>query len=152
MDLTCRMVGSWLKITVRSMWVIERENAPWCIPVERPILIRVDFEKFIKRTDKYPNGATRRFPVSETPVLRMRVAAWLYISWFSISSSFSLPNKRDSESSETSFPDLYEAGIVEIQSGLEKGLFTSVDLVKVRRFNKNNETTSITILFDSRHI
>lgn len=28
-------------------------------------------------------------------------------------------------------PDLYEASISELQEGLEKGLFTSVDLVKV---------------------
>lgn len=30
------------------------------------------------------------------------------------------------------YPDLYEASIVELQSGLEKNQFTSVDLVKVR--------------------
>jgi hypothetical protein len=30
-------------------------------------------------------------------------------------------------------PDLYEASIAEIQEGLEKGMFTSVDLVKVRQ-------------------
>lgn len=29
------------------------------------------------------------------------------------------------------YPDLYEASIVELQSGLEKNQFTSVDLVKV---------------------
>lgn len=29
------------------------------------------------------------------------------------------------------FPDLYEASITELQDGLQKGLFTSVDLVKV---------------------
>ena len=29
------------------------------------------------------------------------------------------------------FPDLYEASIAELQDGMEKGLFTSVDLVKV---------------------
>ena len=29
------------------------------------------------------------------------------------------------------FPDLYEASIAELQGGLEKGLFTSEDLVKV---------------------
>lgn len=31
------------------------------------------------------------------------------------------------------FPDLYEASIAELQDGLEKGHFTSVDLVKVTR-------------------
>lgn len=30
------------------------------------------------------------------------------------------------------YPDLYEASIAELQSGLEKNQFTSVDLVKVR--------------------
>ena len=29
------------------------------------------------------------------------------------------------------FPDLYEASIAELQLGLDKGLFTSVDLVNV---------------------
>ncbi|KAA1474556.1 amidase signature enzyme [Dentipellis sp. KUC8613] len=33
-------------------------------------------------------------------------------------------------SSRAELPDLYEASIVELQSGLEQGLFTSVDLVK----------------------
>ena len=31
------------------------------------------------------------------------------------------------------FPDLYEASIAELQGGLEEGLFTSEDLVKVGR-------------------
>lgn len=34
-------------------------------------------------------------------------------------------------SSEITFPDLYEASIAELQDGLEKGHFSSVDLVKV---------------------
>ena len=32
---------------------------------------------------------------------------------------------------QSQFPDLYEASITELQDGLQKGLFTSVDLVKV---------------------
>lgn len=32
------------------------------------------------------------------------------------------------------FPDLYEASVMELQAGLDAGHFTSVDLVKVRRF------------------
>ena len=32
------------------------------------------------------------------------------------------------------FPDLYEASITELQEGLEKGHFTSVDLVKVHHY------------------
>ena len=34
-----------------------------------------------------------------------------------------------------SFPDLYEASIAELQGGLARGQFTSVDLVEVRRMN-----------------
>lgn len=34
-------------------------------------------------------------------------------------------------SDSVAFPDLYEAGITELQQGLDKGQFTSVDLVKV---------------------
>ena len=39
---------------------------------------------------------------------------------------FALPQTTDSK-----FPDLYEASLVELQDGLESGLFTSVDLIKV---------------------
>lgn len=35
------------------------------------------------------------------------------------------------ENTNSGFPDLYEASIAELQDGLKKGLFTSVDLVKV---------------------
>ena len=31
----------------------------------------------------------------------------------------------------TMFPDLYEASVLELQAGLDSGLFSSVDLVKV---------------------
>lgn len=34
-------------------------------------------------------------------------------------------------SGSAAFPDLYEAGIAELHQGLDKGQFTSVDLVKV---------------------
>lgn len=34
-------------------------------------------------------------------------------------------------SDSVAHPDLYEAGIAELQQGLNKGQFTSVDLVKV---------------------
>jgi len=43
-------------------------------------------------------------------------------------STLALPNLPSS----AVLPDLYEASIAELQDGLEKGLFTSVDLVKVR--------------------
>ncbi len=40
--------------------------------------------------------------------------------------------KESMAASAVTFPDLYEASISELQQGLEKGHFTSVDLVKVR--------------------
>lgn len=39
--------------------------------------------------------------------------------------------QKEASSSSVTFPDLYEASIEELQVGLEKGHFTSVDLVKV---------------------
>lgn len=38
------------------------------------------------------------------------------------------------KSNGVALPDLYEASIAEIQAGLHAGHFTSVDLVKVRRY------------------
>lgn len=37
----------------------------------------------------------------------------------------------ETRTDQLKFPDLYEASIAELQEGMEKGLFTSVDLVKV---------------------
>lgn len=37
----------------------------------------------------------------------------------------------ETNSNAPKFPDLYEASILELQDGLNKGFFTSVDLVKV---------------------
>ena len=60
------------------------------------------------------------------------------LSWFSVLALVfaliwaSYGFKQESARAATSpFPDLYEASIAELQQGLEKGLFTSVDLVKV---------------------
>lgn len=39
----------------------------------------------------------------------------------------------DIRASADTFPDLYEASVEDLQSGLEAGHFTSVDLVKVNR-------------------
>ena len=57
----------------------------------------------------------------------------------SLTSSSSLSSTKsesniDNENANVTFPDLYEASIAELQAGLEKGLFTSVDLVKVPSF------------------
>lgn len=38
------------------------------------------------------------------------------------------------------FPDLYEASVPELQAGLNAGHFTSVDLVKVRRYLASEES------------
>ena len=50
------------------------------------------------------------------------------------------------------FPDLYEASITELQDGLQKGLFTSVDLVKVGTATPQGTDTALTPrLSDCRH-
>lgn len=46
---------------------------------------------------------------------------WLVVAHYSGSFARSVPN----------YPDLYEASIEELQHGLDSGLYTSVDLVKV---------------------
>ena len=40
-------------------------------------------------------------------------------------------NQQSASTTSIQFPDLYEASIMELQAGLEKGQFTSVDLVEV---------------------
>ena len=45
----------------------------------------------------------------------------------------------------TALPDLYEASVTELQEGLQSGLFTSVDLVKVIYHFKFLKTASIHI-------
>ena len=45
----------------------------------------------------------------------------------------------------TALPDLYEASVTELQEGLQSGLFTSVDLVKVIYHFKCLKTASIHI-------
>ncbi len=42
-----------------------------------------------------------------------------------------MPDVDDQVSSSITFPDLYEASIAELQDGLQKGHFSSVDLIKV---------------------
>lgn len=39
----------------------------------------------------------------------------------------------ENDTKPSKLPDLYEASIPELQNGLNAGLFSSVDLVKVRR-------------------
>ena len=57
------------------------------------------------------------------------VLAYQFLLVFSSSSS---PDAADApEPDAQTFPDLYEASIAELQDGLSKGLFTSVDLVTV---------------------
>ena len=56
------------------------------------------------------------------------VLAYQFLLVFSSSN----PDAADaSEPDAPTFPDLYEASIAELQDGLAKGLFTSVDLVTV---------------------
>ncbi|KAF5343932.1 hypothetical protein D9758_012140 [Tetrapyrgos nigripes] len=47
-----------------------------------------------------------------------------------LSLAISLPQPDNSKPSKARFPDLYEASVIELQDGLDSGLFTSVDLIK----------------------
>ncbi|KAH9942367.1 amidase signature enzyme [Epithele typhae] len=62
------------------------------------------------------------------------VSAWLsLVSVFGLLAALTCSASGDQQSvaaSAVTFPDLYEASISELQDGLEKGHFTSVDLVK----------------------
>ena len=75
------------------------------------------------------------------------------LSWFSVFALVfalmwaSYGFKQESARAATSpFPDLYEASIAELQQGLEKGLFTSVDLVKVRSVTLSHQVHALTDL------
>ena len=57
--------------------------------------------------------------------------ALLAVNTFTFQLTWALPQ----DVARASLPDLYEASIAELQEGLEKRQFTSVDLVKVRRSN-----------------
>lgn len=57
--------------------------------------------------------------------LRMRFSLFCLAFAQSIFATSQLSN------SASKFPDLYEASVVELQGGLERGDFTSVDLVRV---------------------
>ncbi|KAI0797308.1 amidase signature enzyme [Irpex lacteus] len=62
---------------------------------------------------------------------RIAITAFLFACWASLlSSCVGVLQQHARESRPAAFPDLYEASISELQSGLESGLFTSVDLVK----------------------
>jgi hypothetical protein len=71
-------------------------------------------------------------------VVILAVASLVQASWFSsltgnLKRAANLSNASSNKRSNISvLPDLYEAGVLEIQSGLDAGHFTSVDLVKVR--------------------
>ena len=63
---------------------------------------------------------------------RIVKTAFLLVCYATLMSScVSVLQDAQRQTSISTFPDLYEASIAELQSGLESGLFTSVDLVKV---------------------
>ena len=59
------------------------------------------------------------------------------------SSVSSMPDSGAPAVKGVTFPDLYEASIAELQDGLSKGHFSSVDLVKVSRLSRCNSSTWI---------
>ena len=65
--------------------------------------------------------------------LRLLVASFLtvLITLVWAEKAFNVKDVTPVSFAQTEFPDLYEASISELQDGMERGLFTSVDLVKV---------------------
>ncbi|TBU30400.1 amidase signature enzyme [Dichomitus squalens] len=85
-----------------------------------------------------PDGGRAR-PAANPPsssdffVMRLTVASLftLFIAFAWVGFGFTKEAARaPATSAALEFPDLYEASITELQDGLQKGLFTSVDLVK----------------------
>ena len=74
--------------------------------------------------------------------------------WFFISFSYGATEDQVPLASTrlTPFPDLYEASILELQSGLEQGHFTSVDLVKVSwQYHLNYGSSIISAEYECVH-
>ena len=65
--------------------------------------------------------------------LRLLVASFLtvLVTLVWAEKAFNVEDVTPVSFAQTEFPDLYEASIAELQDGMERGLFTSVDLVKV---------------------
>lgn len=62
-----------------------------------------------------------------TIVILLLVSSFIYL----LHDAYRPANNGQGSHSPQHLPDLYEAGIVELQAGLDAGHFTSVDLVKV---------------------
>ena len=58
---------------------------------------------------------------------------WFSVLWTIAIACFQITS--GTTTNGTVFPDLYEASVLELQAGLDSGLFSSVDLVKVILFH-----------------
>ncbi len=82
---------------------------------------------------EYCNKSFKLDGTNESPPRkdRMKVALALVLAFsFLISGYHAISSPRSL--GKDSFPDLYEASVLELQDGLDAGRFTSVDLIKVR--------------------
>jgi hypothetical protein len=91
----------------------------------------------IKDAFEYEQPGARRSWWQRTIMQKLSFALLVFAVWSALLSSclstslFTSASDSGIDARDASFPDLYEASIAELQSGLEKGRFTSEDLVKV---------------------
>ncbi|KAK1220644.1 hypothetical protein PQX77_016597 [Marasmius sp. AFHP31] len=87
-------------------------------------------ERYIKQLSSHPRSHPPGLPRT-TRIMLLLVVTWsVYLLGFA--SALSPSRNFDFGLSKDSYrlPDLYEASVIELQQGLDDGLFTSVDLVK----------------------
>ena len=89
--------------------------------VEMPLTRQRNDAGLARPTSNAPTNLTMRLSIASL------FALFLAFAW--AGTGFKQESARSPAPSQ--FPDLYEASITELQDGLQKGLFTSVDLVKV---------------------
>lgn len=102
------------------------------------MLSETTHSRSIKDAVEYsPLGARRRRWWQSTIMQRLSFALFVFALWSALLSSCVSTNRFSATSDaaeigKVTFPDLYEASIAELQGGLEKGHFSSEDLVKVK--------------------
>lgn len=76
----------------------------------------------------------------------------LFWVWLALGQSLYVSRGVVSASITTPLPDLYEASVIELQTGLTSGQFTSVDLIKVRKHAACHRSPAVILMvfhFDS---
>ncbi|KAK7062776.1 hypothetical protein VNI00_000265 [Paramarasmius palmivorus] len=79
-------------------------------------------------------------------MVNLRVGVSIVFS-FGLVSAFTVTDVKRTQGVTVTFPDLYEASVVELQEGLDAGHFSSVDLVKAY-FARINETSFLNAVIE----